>query len=212
MRAIRNGFVTLLVLAAIGAGLYGWWTLDLRWRPHDITQDQAQIGKILRGSGWVSPGLSGPKLYLIAYRDCIDCVRYQTDEFPKLQAAGVDTRVVMVARDDLNGVSRSTPADRATVAELWVNRSWGLYRKWIDAPAETWTAPGLPQADGDVARSAVVEVSHDTVDRMAPLLKDNGIAAGYPILVWWTKDGLMRGCVCGDARTYGFVRKDLGVQ
>jgi hypothetical protein len=67
MKAIRNGFLTLVVLAVIGGGLFEWWNLDLRWRPHAITRNQAEITKILEGSGWVSPGLKGPKLYVITY-------------------------------------------------------------------------------------------------------------------------------------------------
>lgn len=211
MRAIRTGFVVLLFLTALIGGGYEWWNLDLRWRPHAITKDQAEIGKILQGSGWVSPGLSGAKLYMIAYRDCPACTLYQDSEFTSLHAAGVDTRVIMVARDDVNGVSKSTAAERATVAELWVNRSFGLYQKWLSAPVDAWTAPGIPAADGDVARSAVVEVGRDTIQRLTPLLRDNGITFGYPTLIWWTKDGTMRGCACDNAKTYGYVRKDLGI-
>ena len=211
MKTIRNWFLTLVVFGAIGGGVFEYWNIDLRWRPHAITQDQPEIGKILKGSGWVSPGLSGPVLYMIAYRDCDACNRYADTEFAKLHADGVDTRVILVARDDVNGVSKSTAAERSTVAELWFNRSWALYQRWAAAPVETWTAPGIPPADGDVARSAVVEVGRDMVDRLTPLLKDNGIDFAYPTLVWWTKDGAMQGCACDNPKSYPFVRKGLGV-
>jgi len=211
MKAIRNFFLTLVILAGIGGGAYEWWNLDVRWRPHTITKDQAEIGKILKGSGWVSPGLAGPKLYIIAYRDCDACARFEDAEFAKLHAAGVDTRVIMVARDDENGASKSTPVERSTVAELWFNRSWGLYQKWMSTPSATWAAPGIPAADGDVARSAVVEVGRDSVERLTPLLKDNGVDFAYPTLVWWTKDGTMQGCACDDVKTYASVLKGLGV-
>ena len=211
MKAIRNGFVALLVLSLIGGGLFEWWNLDLRWRPHTIAKNQAEISKILDGSGWVSPGLPGAKLYMIAYRDCADCIRYQQGEFPRLQAAGVDTRVILIARADINGQPKSTPAERSTVAELWVNRGWGLYQKWTSASPGAWTASGIPAADGDVARSAVVEVGRDSVDHLAPLLKANGVKFAYPTLIWWAKDGTMKGCACAKAQAYGFIRKDLGV-
>ena len=183
--------------------------MDLRWRPHEITRHQEEIGKILEGSGWVSPGLTGPKLYVIAYRACADCTRFEETQFPDLQKAGVDTRVIAVARADVNGAPKSTAVERSTVAELWVNRNWGLFERWMTAPAESWTAPGVPHADGDMARGSVVEAGRLTVEKLEPLLKDNGINHAYPTLIWWTKAGKMKGCACERAETYQYVRKDL---
>ena len=209
MKTLRLWAVTILVVGVVGGGLYLWWRMDLRWRPHEIAKHQEEIGKILEGAGWVSPGLTGPKLYVVVYRDCADCARFEESQFPDLQKAGVDTRVIAVARADLNGASKSTPAERAAVAELWVNRNWGLFQRWMAAPVENQTLSGVPHADGDVARSAVVEVGRVTVERLEPLLKDNGIKAAYPTLIWWTKDGKMKGCACERAETYQYVRKDL---
>ena len=204
--------LAILVLAAIGTGLYLWWSLDLRWRPHAINRNQAEIGRMLDGSGWVSPGLTGPKLYVIAYRDCDDCNRYEAAEFPALQKAGVDTRVIVIARPDDNGQTRSSAAERSSVAELWINRNGGLYQRWTAGPAEAWTAPGVPAADGDIARSAVVEAGRDMIDKLTPLLRANGVAFGYPTLIWWTKDGKMQGCACRAPQTWPYVRKALGVR
>ena len=41
------------VVLVVGLGLYGWWSLDLRWRPHTITKHQDQIAQLLEQSGWV---------------------------------------------------------------------------------------------------------------------------------------------------------------
>jgi len=202
--------LVLIVLVA-GAGLYGWWSLDLRWRPKTIDRNQAEIAKLLDASGWVSPGLKGPKLYMISFRNCPDCLRYRTVEFPKLHKAGVDTRVVVVIRKDLNGVVRSTPVERATVAELWANRSWGLYQDWMAVHPEAWKAPGILPADGDTGRSAIVAAGPSLVEELTPLLRQNGIKFAYPLLIWWTKDGQMHGCACEKPQTYAKVRKELGV-
>ena len=102
--------------------------------------------------------------------------------------------MIEIARRDVNGVSKSTPAERATVAELWLGRSWPLMERWEDTPAEAWTAEGIPPADGDMARTAVVEAGRKLVDDLQPLLKANGVKFAYPTLVWWTKDGKMRAC------------------
>jgi hypothetical protein len=134
MKRLQAWAMMIVFFAAVGGVLYLWWSLDLRWRPHQIGKHQDEIAKILEGSGWVSPGLTGPKLYVIAYRDCPDCNRYENAEFPKLQKAGVDTRVIMIARPDLEGAAQSTAAERATVAELWVNRGWALFQNWSKTP------------------------------------------------------------------------------
>jgi hypothetical protein len=176
-----------------------------------IKQNQADIAKLLAGAGWVSPGLSGPKLYVIATRDCAACGQYEQSQFPALQKAGVDTRAIMIAPADVNGAAKSTAAERSTVAELWVNRSWPLFQTWMAADPAAWTAPHIPPADGDVARNAVVEAGRDLIDRLGPLLKANGLKPGYPILIWWAKDGNMEACLCQAKQTYVYVRRDLGV-
>ncbi len=118
----------------------------------------------------------------------------------------------MIARADRNGLPQSTPAERATVAELWLSRDWDLYKKWLAAsPPSSWTAPGLPPADGDQARTALVGAGRQLVEDLRPLLKRNGLKMGYPTLIWWDKAGAMRACACEDPRSYGPVEKELGV-
>jgi hypothetical protein len=200
----------LLILVVVGAGYWALWNYDLRWRPHTITKHQAEIAQALEQAGWVSPGAKGPKLYMVGYRSCEDCVRFKAEEFPKLQKAGVDTRVIEIARRDKNGIAKSTPAERATVAELWLNRNWALAERWDETPIDAWTAQGIAPADGDMARTAVVEASRNLVDQLVPLLKDNGVNFAYPTLIWWNAKGEMRGCACEKRQTYRFVRKELG--
>ena len=135
----------------------------------------------------------------------------KTEVFPKLQEAGVDTRLIAIARADLNGVAKSTPAERATVAELWLNRSWRLMQTWDATPASAWKAPGIAPADGDLARTAVVEAGRKLVVDLKPLLRSNGIDPGYPTLIWWTREGEMRGCACERPETYKYLLNELGV-
>jgi hypothetical protein len=205
--------VLIGVLLIAGGGMYGWWALDLRWRPHTITKHQDEIAGMLERSGWVSPGLKGPKLYEIGFRSCEDCIRLRLEEFPKYHKAGVDTRVIMVARRNYNGLPKSTPAERSTVAELWANRKWALLEAWEQTPPDAWTAPGIIPADTDAARSAVVEQSRQLVDQIRPLLADNGVdndGFRFPTLVWWDKQGRMRACACEKRQTYAYVRHELG--
>ena len=201
--------IAALLLVAVIAGLYGWWRFDLRWRPKEISKNQAEITKILEQSGWVSPGFDGPKLYMVGFRSCPDCIRFKLEQWPTLHAAKVDTRLIEVARGDLNGVSQSTAVERSTVAELWVNRSWALSQRWDALPIDAWTAEGITPADNDLARAAVVEAGRGMVERLRPLLKANGINFAYPLLIWWGKDGKMRGCACEKRETQGYALRDL---
>lgn len=207
-------FFFVLVVSAVvvvaGAGLYLAWDLDWRWRPQTITQRQDAIARALDQSGWVSPHLTGPKVYVVVYRDCGPCAAFEQAAFPKLQAADVDTRVIVVARADENGQPGSSPAERSTVAELWTNRSWKLFQQWSLASPAAWSAAGLPPADGDAARTAVIEVGRQLVGGLKSDLGANGVRFDDPLLVWWTKDGRMRACACADPRSYRFVLSELG--
>jgi hypothetical protein len=202
----------ILGLAVVGGGYYAVWSVDLRWRPKTIDKHQAEIAKILEQSGWVSPGNTGAKLYMVSYITCSDCIRFEKTEFPRLHKAGVDTRVIMIVRPDKNGVENSTAAERATVAELWANRRWALHEAWAEAEPDLWKAPGVPPADGDLGRTALVEASRKLVADLTPLVKANGVEFAYPLLIWWDKDGVMRGCACESDKTYRFIRKELNAR
>lgn len=193
------GFV--LVALAVIVGVVAWWWLDLRWRPKTVSKNQAEIARLLEQAGWVSPGNGGPKVYILVFRSCPDCVRLKADVVPALVKAGVDTRVIAIARRDLNGAARSTPPERATVAELWLNRDWSLMQRWDASPLEAWTAQGLHPVEGDMARTAVIEAGRDLVDQIRPLLAANGVAVSetgvrYPTLIWWDEAGAMKATVC----------------
>lgn len=201
--------VAVLVVLLAGVSGYGWWNFDLRWRPKEITRNQAEITTILEQSGWVSPGIEGPKLYMISFHGCASCDQFKAEVWPQLHAAGVDTRLIQVARSDQDGAPQSTAVERTTVAELWVNRSWALSERWDQMPDGVWNAEGITPADTDVARTAVVEAGRKMVADLTPLLRANGIRFAYPLLIWQDNDGVMRGCACQDERTYRFVVRDL---
>lgn len=209
----RTRALIALVLVLIAAGVGGWafWNYEARWWPKTITRHQTEIVRILESSGWASPGLPGKRLYMVSFRTCPDCIRFTDEEFPKLHAKGVDTRVIEIARRDRNGVAKSTPAERATVAQLWLTHDWKLLQAWEAVPADAWKAQGLPPADGDMARTAVIEAGRKLVDDLTPLMKANGVTFAYPLLVWWDDKGRMRACACEKRETYRFVRKELGL-
>lgn len=211
MKTLKLWGALVVVFAIVAGGAYLYWDTQVRWRPKTITRHQAEIARILEHSGWVSNAGTRGKLYMVSFRSCPDCIRFKDEQFPALHKAGVDTREILVARRDKNGLANSTPAERSTVAELWISRDRRLLERWMAVkPPAAWTAPGIRPADGDIAREAVVEASRKMVDDLTPLLKDNGIRFAYPLLIWWTVDGQMHGCACEAPQTYRFVRKELG--
>jgi hypothetical protein len=212
-RFLFFSLVAVIVGGVIAAGGYwGYWNFYERFRPVTIAKNQAEIQRLLDEADWVAPGRSGPPLWIITYRDCGECTAYQREEFPKLASANVDTRVIVIARADHEGLQQSTPAERATIAELWINRDWNLYAKWMATPHKDWAADGLKASDHDFARNAVVNATRDYVNQMAPLLKGAGLGDTYPILIWRDRDGFLKACACTDERSYHFIRTDLGVE
>ena len=190
---------------------HGWGAVDddAKDRPKTLIHE-AEIAHLLETSGWVSPGLSKTKvLYMVSWQACPPCLAYEKTEFPKLHAAGVDTRVIMYAR-----AASSTPQERAGVAELWKNRSWGTWEKFTHIPIAGWTAEGLPP-DTQPDRAALVVKSQVFADKMRELMADNGIGTrehlNLPTLIWRGKDGHLRGCGCEKAETHKYVLEELGV-
>jgi hypothetical protein len=194
-----------VLVAVVAAAGYGWWRADLRWRPKTLSHHATAIATLLDDAGWVSPGRSAKVLYLVGFRSCPDCIRFETEEFPALRAAGVETRVILFPRRDV-----STPEERSGVAELWARRDWKTFERWMARPPAAWTAAGLPVADAVPERAALVEESRRLVDELKPLLADNGIRMAFPTLVWRDAQGRLRGCACERRETYRFVREELG--
>ncbi|MBN8528554.1 MAG: hypothetical protein J0M36_04920 [Caulobacterales bacterium] len=207
---IWSALAALIGLVLAGTGYWAYWNFYARFQPVTITRNQAEIQRLLDEASWVSGGGGGQPLYVVGYRDSAATQGYEQQEAPKLRAAGVETRVVMFARPDREGLAQSTAAERATVAELWLSRDWTLYQRWTATPSRQWTAAGLPVADGNLARSAVVEASRQFADRLGSLLRDAGVSTQYPLILWRDRAGFLKACACSDKRSWAFIRDDLG--
>lgn len=206
----KSLLIGLFAIAAIVLSVTGHGAADeVNDRPKTL-EHEAEIAALLDSAGWVAPGLSKDKvLYMVSWQSCPPCLVYERDEFPKLHAAGVDTRVIVYAR-----ASSSTPQERAGVAELWKNRSWELWKQFVHVPTSDWTAEGLPP-DTVPERAALVAKSQDFADKMRVLMSENGIGTrehlNLPTLIWRGKDGHLRGCGCEKVETHKYVLEELGV-
>jgi hypothetical protein len=173
---------------------------------HTISKDADKIEALLKQSGWVSPHLKGKTLYMLSFRSCPDCIRFEAEQFPDLQKSRIDTRVIMVARR-----AKSTAPERTGVGELWATRRWKAYETWTNTPIDAWTGAGLKSGDTDPKRAALVEKGRVLVDRLTPLLAENNIELRYPTLIWKDAHGQLRGCACEDRTEYKYIRSELGL-
>jgi hypothetical protein len=206
---IWSALALVIGLALAGTGYWAYWNFHARFQPVTIARNQAEIQRLLDEASWVSAGGGGEPLYIIGYRDSAATQRYELEEADKLRAGGVEVRVIVFARPDLEGQVRSTPAERSTVAELWLSRDWSLYQRWTATPSGSWTAAGIPVADGNLARSAVVDASRQFVTRLTTLLREAGAPIGYPLILWRDRDGFLKACACADSRSWAFIRDDV---
>lgn len=207
---IWSALAVVIGLALAGGGYWAYWNFYARFQPVTVTRNQTEIQRLLDEASWISGGGGGEPLYVIGYRDSASFQRYQLQEADRLRAGGVEMRVIVFARPDREGAPQSTPTERSTIAELWLSRDWSLYERWIATPSRSWTAAGVPQADGNLARSAVVEASRQFTTRLNDLLRDAGVPTGYPLVIWRDREGFLKACACSDSRSWVFVRDDVG--
>lgn len=206
---VWSALAAVIGLALAGGGYWAYWNFYARFQPVTVTRNQGEIQRLLDESSWISAGGGGQALYVIGYRDSAAMQRFEREEAPKLRAAGVETRILIFARPDREGLQQSTAAERATVAELWLTRDWVLYQRWTATPVNNWTAAGIPSADGNLARGAVVEAGRDFVGQLSRNLSEAGLQTRYPLIIWRDREGFMKACACSDARSWAFIRDDL---
>lgn len=206
---IWSGLAVVIGLVLAVGGYLAYDHFYARFQPVTIARNQGEIQRLLDEASWVSPGGGDQPLYIIGYRDSAPTQGYERQEADKLRAGGVDVRVLMFARPDREGAPQSTPAERSTIAELWLNRDWDLYRRWTAGPSAVWTAAGIAPADNNLARTAVVGASRQFVDRLDVLMRDAGVKPTWPLVIWRDREGFLKACACADSRSWAFIRDDL---
>ncbi|ESQ80844.1 hypothetical protein [Asticcacaulis sp. YBE204] len=200
--------ILLTVTVLGGIGYWAYWNFFIRWSPITVTQNQKEIQTLLESSGFAASGKEGPEMWVITYRNCASCKVWEEQELPKFEAISADIRIIPFAPIDVEGKTKTTPTERSTIAEIWLNRSYPLYRQWRAASEEAWQ-PTFRPADGDLARTAVVGASRDFIAQLEPLLANNGVPIRYPLVIWRDGTEHIKICACSDERMYHYVRDDL---
>lgn len=198
-------------LALAGGGFWAYWSMYARFQPVTITRNQAEIQLLLDASPYLSAERGGVPIWIVGYRDSAATQAFLSAETDRLRAGGVEPRIVLFARPDREGVAQSTAAERATIAELWLSRDWALYERWIATSPVNWTAAGLPAADGNPLRMAVIEGSRQFSTELSALLESAGVPTRWPLVIWRDPQGFLKACACSDRRAWPFIEDDLGV-
>jgi len=178
--------------------------------PMPLGEWGATIGEAFEATPWVSGGNTGPVLYVISFRTCPACLAFKDAELEGLMDAGVDIRWIIYARRDREDRQRSSAAERAVQAELWLGRDWHLFEEWFAIEPGTYyeTAELPPLADDDPDRDAAVEEARAFVDRMSDLFGEAGVDLFIPALLW-QEDGEWMAYVGYEDSTFGPVREAL---
>lgn len=196
-----------LIVAALS--VWAWWSFVGQYRPMTVTRDADRIERMLAGAPWLSDGSGEQALYMVGYRDSAALRRFQAEQADALQARGVQLRVLMFARPDRDGVVRSTEAERATAAELWLSRDPDLYLRWLETPARNWTAAGIPGPESDPVRAGALAEGRRLAQMLEQRLALSRVPAQYPLLVWRDADGALKACACSDPTAWPRVIADL---
>lgn len=201
----------LVGLALAAGGFWAYWSMYARFQPVTITRNQADIQQLLDASPYLSAERGGVPIWIVGYRDSAATQGFVGTEADRLRAGGIEPRILLFARPDRDGVAQSTAAERATVAELWLSRDWSLFERWMATSPANWTAAGLPAADGNPVRTAVVEGAREVSAELSVLLEDAGVSTRWPLVLWRDPRGFLKACACSDRRAWPFIEDDLGV-
>lgn len=207
---IWSGLAALvgLVLAVIGVWAYGHFYA--RFQPVTIDRNQAEVESLLQQASWIADAEGGePPVYVVGAHDDAMMRTWLDEEADKVRAAGAQVRVIVFLPQGQDGKAGGSPAERATLAQLWLGRDPMLLQQWLDTPRERWRAPGIPAADGNLARTAVARASGQFFDDLSDLLGRAGVRVGRPLVIWRDREGFLKACACSDRRSWAFVRDDL---
>lgn len=213
----------LAVIVGFGLAGVGYWAV---WRflapqtattmsRHEDTTDRPirtldvvtlgnvdEMQRLLDETSWISAGDGqGEPVWIIGDREALEQAAMRIEAL----TPGTALRIIPFAPADENGVSQASGPDRATVAELWLSRDWLLYGRWVATAPDRWTAAGIPPAEQDTARSGLVETGRRFVERLSAMTLAEGLAGGYPVVIWRDGKGAMKACACSTDRAWRSV-------
>lgn len=177
-------FLSALILSFSAALLSGCSALQLE--APTLMEETAELETLLSEMPWVSKSMTETKpdakiIYQFSFRTCPPCISFKTEAWPALEAAGIETRLVMTARR-----KKSTADERTAVVELARTRDWDMAQAWMksNSPKGYYRKMTFPAADGNKPREDDLEKLRGQIDMLDEILAVNGLDMAYPTILW----------------------------
>ena len=208
-RPVVLGLVAAIAFGAAavaGVGLFGMQAALLAG-PVTLVSDTDEIADALADSPWAGSAGTGPIVWAFTRPDCSDCGKLDAAAIAALAEEEMEIRMVVVAP---RGVGDATPdaapsSLHAIAASLAQSRDWTQMQRWSDGQAPIAFSGDRLSTDG------YVEWGRASYDRIAAILRDNGVDPKLPLLIW-RRGPEWRVLVGGRAVTLDAVRRDMAVE
>jgi len=156
----------------------------------EITQDVDTLDGILAEIAFTSPHTEDSHIYQISFRTCPPCIQAHKNMLPKLQEAGVETRLVTIARR-----GNSTADERAAVVEN-ARRGWSFTQAW-------W--------EDNSPRRELERLQYNTA-HLARVFAKNGKRFAFPTFIWQGQDGRYKAAVGYSQSLKNVILSDMNIE
>lgn len=166
--------------------------------PVTLTSGAVALEDALLDAPWLGPENDGPVVWAITRADCAACGSLPPSVLTELAEEGVDVRVIAVAARGGDGAIENAAA-------LAHARDWNALREWSES------APLEPTTSDKAAIEGYAEWGRASYDRIAALLRSNGVEPQLPVLLW-RRGPEWRAVTKGGRAALDAVRHDLSVE
>jgi hypothetical protein len=181
--------------ALAGAGLVGLHGARLAG-PVTLVSETERLEDALADGPWTGSDPNGPIVWAFVRPACDNCGDFSAASLAALADEDMELRVVVVAgREDASG-----PA--ATLAEM---RDWSIFEDWANG-----ATPEVASRD-PAAQEGYREWGRASWDRVAAILRLNGVDPRPPLLIW-RRGPEWRVLVGTRAATLDALRRDMAVE
>lgn len=187
---------------AAGSGLWGLREARLAG-PVSLVAATEGVADALGDAPWIGSESNGPIVWAFTRPDC-DCGRLTPAAVAGLAEEEMEIRMVVVSPRP--GDARAAPAaSDADVAALAEARDWRMLKAWAGGQKLTGAPADRAAAEGDI------EWGRASYDRLAAILRENGVSPKLPLLIW-RRGPEWRVLVGSHAATLDTVRHDMAVE
>jgi len=195
---LMSAIVFVSVMAA-GGGLLGRYQARLAG-PVTLITGAAAMEDALLDAPWIGPENDGPVVWAVTRSDCAACGALPPTVLSELAEEGIDVRIIAIAARE--GAKPDAVQSAATLAHA---RDWNALRDW------SATAPLEPTTADAAAAEGYAEWGRASYDRIAALLRANGVEPQLPVLLW-RRGPEWRAVTKGGRSALDAVRRDLALE